>query len=195
MSAIFSLDIYYLVYFFALIFLASFAIPTGALAIIVSFASVASDWHDISVLVLISLVATISGDYGAYWLMRRLRHKINPIIKDVTWMKSKWVTIEKLFKKYSYWAVFLTRFLFSGVGPYVNFFSGLEAMSHLKYLRAVVLGELVYCLLYIFIGYFFRETWQGIIDIVQNYTAASIFALLGLYFVYKITKLVLKNKK
>ena len=194
MSAIYSLDMYYLLYFFILIYLASFALPTGALIVIVSFASVASNWSDIAILIILSLTATISGDYSAYWGLRILRHKINPLVNKIAWIKNKITKVEKSFNRHSYHTVFLTRFLFPGVGPYVNYFSGLQAMPQKRFLEAVVLGEIIYCLFYIFIGYLFRGTWQTIINIVQDYMAASIFALLGLYFVFKIRKLIIKNK-
>ncbi len=194
MIDIFSLDMYYLVYFFLLVFLASFAIPTGALVLIVSFASATSDWNDAILLVALSLSATISGDYGAYSAARYFRKKINPMIEKIGWMEKKRIVVQKLFNRYSYHTVFLTRFLFSGIGPYVNYFSGLQNIKKETFLKAIILGEIVYCFFYVFIGYYFRETWQEIISLILDYTASIIFALLGLYIVYKIIKLLSKNK-
>ncbi|MFA5993563.1 MAG: VTT domain-containing protein [Parcubacteria group bacterium] len=192
MSAIFTGDIYYLVSFFAAIFAASFAIPTGAIIVIVSFASVAGGWSDFLILILLSLAATISGDYGAYWVARYFRRRFNSILEEVGWMKNKLSLVEKLFDKYASHTVFLTRFLF-GMGPYVNFFSGLRAMPRGQFLKAVVLGELVYCLFYILIGYVFHETWQTVIILVRDYSAFIAFTVLGMYIVYRIIKLFSRN--
>jgi membrane protein DedA with SNARE-associated domain len=189
-----SLDILYLVYFFILVFLASFAIPTGSLIVIVSFASSARGWVDVSVLLFLALIATISGDYMAFCILRFFRDKINPMIKNTIWTRNKFTSVEKLFAKYSYYTIFLTRFLFSGIGPFVNFFSGLQAMPKMKFLRPVILGEILYCVIYISIGYFFRDTWQEILIFAQDYITLIIFTALGLYFAYKIVKLIWEHK-
>lgn len=193
MSAIFALDIYYLTSFFLAIFAASFALPTGAIVVIVSFASVASGWSDISLLILLSLLATISGDYSAYLVARYFRKNINSIIEDVNWIKIKKAKVEKLFDEYGGLSIFLTRFLFSGIGPYVNFFSGLQNMSRWEFLKAVVAGEIIYCFTYLFIGYFFRDTWQGVMITAQDYAVVISLSLVGIIIIYRIVKLLMFN--
>lgn len=193
MNEIFSLDIYYLASFFAALFAASFAIPTGALVIIVSFASVAEGWRDVSILAMLSLSATVSGDYSAYSLSRHFRNRLNATIWKFGWMRNRIISVEKIFDRYSSHTVFLTRFLFSGIGPYVNFFSGLRAMPQGTFLKAVIGGELIYCLLSISVGYFFRDTWTAAIALAQDYTAFTVFALLGVYIVFRIVRLVSKK--
>lgn len=193
MTDIFSLDIYYLISFFAAIFAASFAIPTGALIIIASFASAAAGWRDTSLLLLLSLSATVSGDYSVYLISRRFRSTLETAIQRSGWMRNRIIVVEKLFDRYSSSTVFLTRFLFSGIGPYVSFFSGLRAMPQGTYLKAILLGEFVYCVLYISIGYFFRDTWTAVIALAQDYTAAGVFALLGMFIAFRIATLLAKN--
>ena len=116
MNDIFSLDIYYLVSFFAALFAASFAIPTGALIIIASFASAAAGWRDTSLLLLLSLSATVSGDYSVYLISRRFRNTLEAALRRSGWMRSKIIIVEKLFDRYSSSAVFLTRFRQTGIG-------------------------------------------------------------------------------
>ena len=193
MNDIFSLDIYYLTSFFAAIFAASFAIPTGALIIIVSFASVAEGWRDVVILAALSLSATVSGDYAAYRLSRRFRGSLDRLVRRTGWMQTKIITIEKLFDTYSALAIFLTRFLFSGIGPYVNFFSGLRAIPQRTFLKAAIWGEIIYCSFYIFIGYGFRNTWQAATSLAQDYAAVALFTIFGISITIKIIRLITKR--
>lgn len=195
MNGIFSLDVYYLISFFVAVFAASFAIPTGAVILIVSFASVAESWIDLSTLIFLSLVATISGDYFAYLMTRHFRKKINAMILNGNRLRNKMEKAEKLFDKYGVHTVFLTRFLFSGIGPYVNFFSGLRNMPQRVFLKAIISGEIIYCFAYLFIGYFFRATWQESVLVIRDYTVFIAISAAGIFVIYRLIKLVLKSNK
>lgn len=195
MNEIITLDIYYLSYYFLAIFAASFAIPTGAMIIIVSFASVATGLADISLLVCLALTATILGDYSAYLAANYFKKWLDGRIGKVRWLKNKFDSVNDIFQLYGGYAIFLTRFALSGLGPYVNFFSGLRNLSQRLFLKAVVSGEFIYVSLFISIGYFFSETWQAVVLIVRDYTLAAALVFIGALIAYRLIRLLSKVMK
>lgn len=190
---VYSLDIYYLAYFFIAVFAASFALPTGAILIIVSFAAVAEDWRDLLLIFFLTFFAAISGDYSAYLLARYFNKQISATLLKIRWLKNKENKINKLYDKYGAHTVFFTRFFFSGIGPYVNYFSGWQAMPARIFLKAVVFGELIYALLFVLTGCLFSNAWQEVIFIIQDYLAFALLALLAIAVIYRMLKLIINK--
>jgi membrane protein DedA with SNARE-associated domain len=79
--------------------------------------------------------------------------------------------------------VFLSRWLASPLGPYINFTSGLTRYNWSRFLFWGALGEAIWVSLYIGIGYAFSAQAQAIADMVGNVIwlliAAGITVLLG----------------
>lgn len=65
-------------------------------------------------------------------------------------------------------AVFLSRWLFSPLGPYVNFIGGAAPMNWLKFTVPGAAGELVWVTLYIGLGYFFSANISAVADLASN---------------------------
>jgi len=194
MSDIISLDVYYLLYYFFAIFVASFAVPTGAMIMIVSFASIATGLTDLALLGTLAFVATVSGDYSAYLVAKYFKVRFDGYINRIMWLKSKIHLVSKVFQKYGGYTVFLTRFALSGLGPYVNLFSGLRDLPKKLFLQAVMSGEIIYVSMFIFVGYFFSETWQAVVLIVKAYTMFAVLIGLGIVITTRLTKFLLKER-
>ena len=64
--------------------------------------------------------------------------------------------------------VFLTRFLFSAVGPYVNFAAGATAFSWTRFTIWGVAGEAVWVGVYIALGYSFAGNMQAASDLAGS---------------------------
>lgn len=82
------------------------------------------------------------------------------------------------------WAVFLSRWLFSPLGPYVNFAGGAARLDWGRFTRAGVAGETVWVTVYVGSGAAFADDILWLADILGNTTAllaalafAAIFAL------------------
>lgn len=195
MTSTSSLNIYYLSYLFVLVFVSSFGIPTWASLIVVSFVAAASTVQDVTLVFFLALSASILGDTSAYWTLRLFQKKIYPLIDRNAWMKRQADIAEALFNKYSYATVFFSRFLLSGAGPVINLYSGLHAMPYRKFLRATVWGELLYCAIYTSIGYFFRDTWNVVVELAQDYITGIVFALVGLFIIINMTKYLVKHRR
>jgi len=81
-------------------------------------------------------------------------------------------------------AVFLSRWLFSPLGPYVNFLAGGASMNWMRFTLAGLLGEAVWVGLYIVLGYGFGDNLAMLADVLANsvalITSALITGVLGL---------------
>jgi membrane-associated protein len=143
----------------------------------------------------LSLAATITGDYSAYLAANYFKKPLDVYIEKKSWIKSNIKRADNTFKKYGLLTIFFTRFAFSGTGPYVNILSGLRGLRKWGFLKAVIAGEIIYTLIFVSVGYFFRETWQAVIIIIKDYTAFAVLLLLGLFIFYRIIKLVINHRK
>lgn len=81
-------------------------------------------------------------------------------------------------------AVFLSRWLFSPLGPYVNFLAGGAAMNWGIFTLAGLLGEAIWIGSYVGLGYGFGDNLAMLADVLANWvaliTSALITVVLGL---------------
>ncbi|MEC8628731.1 MAG: DedA family protein [Pseudomonadota bacterium] len=82
-------------------------------------------------------------------------------------------------------AVFLSRWLFSPLGPYVNFAGGAAALPLMLFARAAIAGEAVWVLTYTGAGYLFAENliWIGTVlsDVTGLLSALAVLAVCALW--------------
>jgi len=76
--------------------------------------------------------------------------------------------MEKTFAKHMGSSVFLSRFLATGLGPAVNVLAGLSKTPFRKFLPYVVVGEVLYVVLFLALGYAFGDQWEAISNITQD---------------------------
>jgi membrane-associated protein len=74
-------------------------------------------------------------------------------------------------------AVFLSRWLFSPLGPYMNFAAGLTAQNWRAFLIAGAAGEVVWVVLYVGLGMRFADDLVALADILGN--ASGLLAALA----------------
>jgi membrane-associated protein len=90
---------------------------------------------------------------------------------------------ESLLHKRGGWAVYLTRWLFSPLGPYVNLIAGATRMSWPRFALADLLGEVTWVTIYVTLGYAFGSQIEELSDTLGNVigalTAGMITFLLG----------------
>jgi membrane protein DedA with SNARE-associated domain len=124
-------------------------------------------------LVLVNTVAAaaaggIAGDQVGFWagrkigtpLLNRLRHdpvRDKLLSRAVAMLKKKGVA-----------AVFLTRWLFSPLGPWVNLVTGATGFRWYLFTAAGVAGELVWAGLYVGMGYVFAGNIQAASDMLGS---------------------------
>ena len=81
-------------------------------------------------------------------------------------------------------SIFLSRFLVTGIGASVNYISGLELYSLKRFAFFVVTGEILYSVELLFLGYFFKETFEEIANLFTNFSTLIILGFV-LYIIWK----------
>ena len=84
---------------------------------------------------------------------------------------------QALTDKYGGPGVYLSRWLFSPLGPYVNFAGGATGLNWIKFTIWGMLGEATWVLIYVGLGYTFADRITEVSDILSN---ASGFLAAGL---------------
>jgi membrane-associated protein len=70
------------------------------------------------------------------------------------------------------WGVFLSRWLFSPLGPYINLVTGAARMKWLRFTLWDLAGEVVWVTLYLGVGYAFGDRIEAIANIAGNFSGA-----------------------
>lgn len=183
---------YLYLFMFFIPFIAQLGIPIGSMFFILYSASIVTGIVELNYLFFIILIAAICGDFLSYFVARKFRStkKVNNFLK-----KKKVKKIHKktnlFFDKYGNISVFITRFLITGLGPYLNYVLGLEKYDFKKFLIYVILGEILYVGELLLIGYIFRDIFEEIQSLFMDFSYL-ILILVILYFVvrhlFKISK-------
>jgi membrane-associated protein len=118
----------------------------------------------------VASVAAVLGDQVAYGLSRwGGRPLINKISRRLR-VENKIKEAEALTKRWSGTGIFLSRWLITALGPWVNVASGIGRYPWRRFLLWDVLGEMIWVVLYVCIGYAFSNRVQAIAEILGNLT-------------------------
>lgn len=107
----------------------------------------------------------VLGDQLGYWIGRKAAH----LLPDPGSKRAALVTaaLENLAKNGAV-AVFLSRWLFSALGPWVNLAAGASGYCHRRFTLADVLGETVWVAVYVGLGLAFGANLQAAADLAGN---------------------------
>ena len=164
-----ALLVYGLPVLFGLILVCSAGIPFPVNLVLVAAGAFAQQgelklWQ----VIVVSSVAAVLGDHIGYGLSRwRGRHFINRITRRIGG-EAKIKQAEALTKRWSGAGIFLSRWLVTPLGPWVNVTSGIAAYPWRRFLVWDVLGEVLWVVLYVILGYIFSDRVQAIAEILGN---------------------------
>ena len=153
---------------FLWVYSSSLGIPLGALFAIMSFGALASTPQELGIVMVTVFLATVLGDLTAYGLARYFSGRIMKKIKTYRFMEKNEALARKMLERYEIKIIFFTRFALTGLCSIVSYLSGLQKINKKKFLLAVILGEGIYTIIYPLIGFFFKETWNELIQIISN---------------------------
>lgn len=173
------------VFLFIIPFLAQLGIPLGAMFFILYAGSVATGIIELNNFFFIVLIATIIGDILSYFIARKFAENI--LFKKILAKKkisSLNYRAKLFFDKYGQVSIFITRFIITGLGPYLNYVIGLQKYKFRKFIVFVILGEILYALELLLVGYIFKDTFEDIMNMFLDFSYL-ILILIGLYYVGK----------
>jgi membrane protein DedA with SNARE-associated domain len=109
---------------------------------------------------LIGWAGIILGDLSSFALAWRGAYIVQPWIKRLVTVR-----IYQMGEQYGFWGVLLTRFLLTPLGGTFNLWAGVTRFSLHQFTWAVVLGELLWVILYMGLGFAFSQDPKDIADI------------------------------
>jgi membrane-associated protein len=163
---------------FAVIAIAAVGVPLPVSLTLVAAGSFAKQ-GEMSLLpvILAGSLAAILGDQIGYglsrWGGRRLIVRISRRIGG----ESKIKEAEALSKKWGGPGIFFSRWLVTQLGPWLNVTSGIAGYPWRRFIFWDVLGEVLWVVLYVMLGYIFSDRVQYIAEILGN-LAWAILALI-----------------
>ena len=123
-------------------------------------------WH----VILVASTAAVVGDqigYGlARWVGRRLVARISRKIGG----EAKIRKAEALAKRWGGPGIFFSRWLVTSLGPWLNVTSGIAEYPWRRFILWVVLGDVLWVVLYVMLGYIFSDRVQAIAEVLGYFT-------------------------
>lgn len=167
-------------------FLGQLRIPIWTAFFILFAWSLISNFWDFAILFSISLFSSIIWDISAYMLGKKFFY-INFIQKQLKKevVKKTFSKTEKYFNEKWKSTIFITRFLITWLGPYMNYIVWLQSYNFKIFLKFVILWEILYVLELLFLGYLFKDTFEFVADILY-YLWIILILVFCLFYIVKI---------
>tara|TARA_R110002096_G_scaffold189191_21_gene369483 strand:- start:5011 stop:5616 length:606 start_codon:yes stop_codon:yes gene_type:complete len=176
---------YGLVVIFAATLLSCFALPVpSSLMMMAGGAFSASGDLVLWQVSAVALAGAMIGDLTGYFLARRgggenLWARLRTLPHSANLM----ARAEAFLHRRGGWAVFLTRWLFSPLGPYVNLIAGATGLRWTRYAAADLAGEVTWVAVYVSLGFAFGSQIEELSDtlgsVIGALTAGLVTLLLG----------------
>ena len=133
---------------------------------------------------LVGLGGAVAGDQIGYMIGRLgSGFIVRRRSRGTTWMSASLAKAAAFQSHWSDLGIFLSRWLFSPLGPWVNLYSGATRYSWIRFSVPAALGELVWVVGYLALGMLFSSSVQALADLLGSLTwflaSATVAALLG----------------
>jgi membrane protein DedA with SNARE-associated domain len=131
-------------------------------------------------------LAAILGDQIGYGLSR---WRGRPLINRITHRfggAAKIKKAEALLNKWGGLGIFFSRWLVTALGPWLNVTSGSARYPWRRFIVWDVLGEVLWVVLYVMLGYFFSDRVQYIAEILGNLAWAILTLIAAIIFGWKL---------
>jgi len=141
------------------LFLAAFGIPLPAtLLLLAAGAFVGQGILPIGSVLLAAIGGAIAGDACSYLVGRYSMRWVPARIRDAV----AWQRAAALFERWGGWAVFVTRFLLTPVALPMNLLAGSTRYAPSRFMGAVIVGEVLWVVLYGGLGHAFSSEWEAL---------------------------------
>jgi membrane protein DedA with SNARE-associated domain len=172
---------------FAVVAIASVGVPFPVSLTLVAAGSFAKQGElQLLPVIIAASLAAILGDQIGYGLSRwGGRRLVDEIMRKVGG-ENKLKKAEVLARKWGGSGIFFSRWLITGLGPWLNITSGIAAYPWRRFIVWDVLGEVLWVTLYVMLGYLFSDRVQDIADILGNLGWAILSLIVAIIFGWKL---------
>lgn len=127
----------------------------------------------------LSAVGAIAGDNLGYAIGRRGGRRLTGRVSRLIGGEEGLRKAEAWLRRYEGTGIFLTRWLITPLGPFINIACGVTNYSWPRFLLYDVLGEALWVVLYVLLGRFFSDRVQEMSELLGDF----VWAIVGLIFV------------
>lgn len=147
-------------------FLSCLALPVpSSLMMIAAGAFVASGDLDLLPVAGAAYLGAVAGDQLGFWVGRRAAHLLpRPGTRSARLVAAALASLAR----HGALAVFLSRWMFSALGPWVNLAAGASGYGHQRFTLADLAGEAVWVAVYVGLGMVFGANLQAAADLAGN---------------------------
>ena len=139
------------------------------------------------------LAGAVAGDHVGYAAGRFAGTAMREHVNRWPKLQDSLTRAEALTRKWGDGSIFLSRWLFSPLGPYINLTSGLSLHPLHRFTLADIAGEIVWIGGYLALGTLFAQSIAQIADIIANAAwmigAAAITLLLGWQLLIRLRRI------
>ena len=185
---------------FAIVAAGQFGIPLPTSILLLTAGALQAD-GDLSFWQLFAwgLAGAVAGDHVGYLIGRFAASAIRDRIGRWPAAQAQLLKAEAFTRKWGDGSIFLSRWLFSPLGPYVNLTSGLSSHPVHRFSMADIAGEIVWIGGYLSLGAIFAQSIAELADIVANAAwmigAGVITLILGWQLLVRLRRIRAKAEK
>lgn len=184
-----ALLLYGLPVLFGVILIASVGLPLPVSLMLVAAGSFAKQGEmKLVPVIIVASVAAILGDHIGYglsrWGGRRLIDRITRRVGGSAKVKKA----EALFKRWGGAGIFFSRWLVTELGPWLNVTSGITGYPWRHFALWDVLGEVLWVVLYVMLGYTFSDRVQYLAEILGNLAWVILGIIVALILGWKVMR-------
>jgi len=173
---------------FLLVFASSIIVVPNISILVAFFATAIPTKTSLIYLVLLVLIASILGDLTVYFITIRFSNKVESWMKRLKWYQKDEGKFKAIITNYGFAAIIFSRFLITGADVAANYLAGFEKMNKNKFISAVIIGETISAMLYVFAGYIFKDTLTEFLNFIQSSLLAFVSFLILVVIAYRIKK-------
>ncbi len=186
-----ALLLYGLPVLFGVILICSVGVPFPASLVLVAAGSFVEQGEmKLWPVVAVASIAAVLGDQIEYLLARWGGRRLTGRISRRMGAETKIMKAEALSKRWSGVGIFLSRWLVTGLGPWVNVTSGIAGYPWQRFLLWDVLGQVLWVVLYVILGYIFSDRVQALAEILGNLAWVIIGLVVAVILGWKLVRYV-----
>jgi membrane-associated protein len=162
--------VYGLPVLFGMLFVAAIGFPAPVSLVLVAAGSFVKQGEmEMVPVILVAIGATVLGDNIGYGISRWGGRPLVARITSRFGGAEKIKRAEALSNRWGAAGIFLSRWLITVLGPWLNITSGLSSYPWPQFFIWAVLGKIVWVMLYVFLGYTFSDRVQYLAEILGNF--------------------------
>ena len=175
------LSLYGVAALFGILMIASAGVPFPVTLLLVAAGSFTNQgemtlWH----VLLSGSCGAIAGDQLGFGLARWRGRTLIKWLTDRIGGAEKIEKAESFTQKWGGAGIFFSRWLFTPLGPWINITSGIAGYSWPRFLLWDVLGEILWVVLYVLLGYFFSDRVQEVAELLGDLKWVTLGAVVAI---------------